>query len=123
MEDEDFYQQVSEDEVEEVVPKPLQIPLEVQVGLVADNPESPSPSPPSPSPEMPSPLQSPVGDVPSFMSFYTMDDPAELKQWAVDSRAARDNPELRVEEPEVSRNLKVFLRVIWCRQWEHNSLC
>ena len=108
---------MSEDEVE-VAPQPVEIALEVQVVLMADNPESPSPSPPIPSPEVPSPPQSPVGNLPSFMDFCTLDDLAELEQRVVNSRAARSYPELRVEEPEFSRNLKVFLRVMWGQQWE-----
>ena len=52
-----------------------------------------------------------------------MDDLTELKQWAVDSRAAKSNPELRVEEPKISRNMKVFRRLTLGQQWEHNLLC
>ena len=97
MEHEDYFEEVSEEENEEVAPQPIEIPLEVQISPVAENPESLSPSPPSPSLEMPSPLQSPVGNLPSFMGFYTLDDLTELEQWADDSRAARKNTELRVE--------------------------
>ena len=117
MEQEDYFEEVSEDEVGEVAPQPIDTPLEVQVDPVADNPESPSPSP-----EVPSPPQFPVGDLPSFMGFYTLDDLTKLEQWAVDSRAARNNPELRVE-PEISRNMKVFLRVVLGQQREHKLLC
>ena len=95
MEHEDRFEKVSEDEVAEVAHQLVEIPLEVQLGLVADNPESPSLSPPSPSLELPSPPLSPYGDLPSFMGFYILDDLAELEQWAVDSRAAKGNPELR----------------------------
>ena len=42
------------------------------------------------------------------MGFYTSDNLVEFGQWAVDSKAARNQPDLRVEEPEISRNLKVF---------------
>ena len=122
MEHEDYFEAVSEDEVEEVAPQPIEIQLEVQVGPVAENPASPSPPPPSQSPEVPSPPQSPVGDLPLFMGFYTLDDLTEFEQWAVDSRAARDNPELRVEEPGISRNIKVFRRVTLGQQWEHTVL-
>ena len=109
--------------MEEVAPQAIEIPLEVQVGLVADNPESPSPPPPSPSPEVPSPTQSPVGELPSFMGFNTLDDLTELEQWAVDSRAARNNPELQVEKPDISHNMKMFLRVMLGQQWEQKLLC
>ena len=115
MEHEDYFEEVSEDEVGEVAPQPIEIPLEVQVGPVANNPESPSPSP-SPSPEVPSPPQSPVGDLPTFMGFYTLDDLTELEQWA-------DNPELPVEEPETLRNMKVLLRATLGQEWEHKLLC
>ena len=123
MQDEENFEEVSEDEVGEVAPQPLEIPLEVQVSLVPDIPASPSPSSPNPSPEVPSPPQSPVGALPSFMGFYTLDDLTELKQWAVDSRATRNNPELRVVKPEISRNMKVFLGVTLSQQWEHKLLC
>ena len=51
------------------------------------------------------------------MGSYTADDLVELEQWAVDARAVRNQPELRVEEPEVSRNLMVFLRFTLGPQW------
>ena len=123
MELEDYFEEVFEDEVEEVAPQPIKIPLEVQVGPVAENLASLSPPPPSPSPEVPSPPQSPVGDLPSFMGFYTLDDLTELEQWAVDTRAARNNPQLRVEEPDISRKMKVFPRVTLGQQWDHKLLC
>ena len=36
----------------------------------------------------------------------------------MDGRAARTNPAARIEEPEVSPNLKVFLRFTLGAQWE-----
>ena len=123
---EEYYEEMSDNEVEPqeevvgvVAPMPVEIPLEVQVGPVADNPASPSPSPQTPSPPVPSPPQgSPVGDATSFMGFYTNVDVVELEQWTVDARAARSNPAIRKEEPEVSPNLKVFLRFTLGAQWE-----
>ena len=111
---EEYYEEVSDNEVEPeeevvgvVAPMPVEIPLEVQVGPVADNPASPSPQ--TPSPPVPSPPQgSPVGDATTFMGFYTHDDVVDLEKWTVDARAARTNPAIRIEEPEVSPNLKVF---------------
>ena len=48
-----------------VAPQPINLPLEVVVSGVADNPEPPSPSPPpSPGPESPQPQ---LADAPSFM--------------------------------------------------------
>ena len=41
-----------------------------------------------------------------------------LEQWTVGARAARTNPAVRIEEPEVSPNLKVFLRFTLGAQWE-----
>ena len=64
---EEFFEENSDNEMEVeheavvvnvVAPQPINIPLEVVVPGVADNPESPSPSPPS-SPE-PSPVVSPA---------------------------------------------------------------
>ena len=121
---EEFYEEVSDNEVEPqeevigvVAPMSVEIPLEVQVGPVADNHAPPSPQ--TPSPPVPSPPQgSPVGDATSFMGFYTHDDVVDLEQWTVDARAARANPAIRIEEPEVSPNLKVFLRFTLGAQWE-----
>ena len=52
------------------------------------------------------------------MGFYTHDDIIDLKQWAVDARAARANPTIRIEEPDVLHNLKTFLRYTLGTQWE-----
>ena len=105
----EYFEEAEEEDIgqEEVVlavvaPQPVNIPLEMRVGPVAGSPESPSPSPsPStPSPRVPSlPLGSPIGDAPSFMGFYTYDN-TDLEQWVVDARAAREDPNLRVEGPE-----------------------
>ena len=116
---EEYYEEVSDNEVEPqeevvgvVAPMPVEIPLEVQVGPVADNPASPLPSPQTPSPPVPSPPQgSLVGDATSFMGFYTHDDVVEPERWTVDARAARTNPAIRIEEPEVSPNLKSLFKV------------
>ena len=100
-----------------VAPMPVEIPLEVEVGPVADNPASPclqTPSPPVPSP----PQGSPVVDATSFMGFHTHDDVVDLEQWTVDARAARANPEIRIEEPQVSPNLKALLRFTLGAPWE-----
>ena len=121
---EEYYEEMSDNEVEPqeevvgvVAPMPVEIPLEVEVGPVADNPESPSPQ--TPSPPVPSPPQrSPVGDATSLMGFYTHDDVVDLEQWTVDATAARANPGVRIEEPEVSPNSKVFLRFTFRAQWE-----
>ena len=92
-----------------VAPLPMELPLEVQMAPPADNPQSPSPSHQTPSPPVPSPPQgSPLGDATSFMDFYTHVDVVDLEQWTVDARAARTNPAIRIEEPEVSPNLKIF---------------
>ena len=121
---EEYFVEESDNEMEpqeEVVgvvePMPVEIPLEVQVGPIADNPASPSPQ--TPSPPMPSlPQVSPVVDATSFMGFYTHDDVVELEQLTVDARAARTNPAIRIEEPEIWSNLKVFLRITLGAQWE-----
>ena len=113
---EEYYEEISDNELDQqeevvgvVAPLPMEIPLEVQVAPPADNPQSPSPSPQTPSPPVPSPLQgSSVGDATSFMGFYTHDDVVDLEQWTVDARATRTNPAIRIEEREVSLNLKTF---------------
>ena len=110
----DQYEECLEEVLEDI-----EIPLEVQVAPPADNPQSPSPSPPTSSPEMLSPPQgSPVGDATSFMGFYTHDDLVELEQCAVDARASRGDPTSRIEELDVSPNLKTFLRRTLGVQWE-----
>ena len=105
---------------EEVVPdSALLASLNVEVQEVPDNPDSPSPGPPSPaSSGGVSPPASPLGDLPSFMGFYSSDDLAELEQWAIDARAARNQPGLRVEEPGISHNLEVFSNFTLGSQWE-----
>ena len=145
---EEFLEEVTDEEVKVVPPAPVAVvaPLNVEVPEIPDNPESPSPQPslvssggsspvaaggPSPvssgrsSPVAaggPSPVAlppgSPVGGATSFMGFYTLADLTELEQWTVESRAARANPNSRIEEPDVSPNLKIFLRYEYGTQWE-----
>ena len=128
----EFYEEVSDEEVQVVPPAPVAVvvPLNVEVPEIPDNPESPSPQP-SPvssggsslvaaggSSPVASPPGSPVEDATSFMGFFTHDDLTELEQWTVDSRAARASPTGRIEEPDVSPNLKTFLRLVYGTQWE-----
>ena len=123
---EEYYEEISDNEVEQqeevvgfVAPLPMEFPLEVQVAPPADNRQSPSASPQTPSPPVPPPPQgSPVVDATTFMGFYTHDDVVDLEQWTADARAARTNPAVRIEEPEVSPNLKTFLRFPLGAQWE-----
>ena len=136
---EEFFEESSDEEVQVVLPAMQVDPLNVEVAEIPDNPESPSPQPspvvpqPSPSssggaspqhspllggPPMPPPPSSPREDSTSFMNFYTYTDLDELKQWAVGARAARRDPAARIEEPEVSYNLKIFLTYVYGRQWE-----
>ena len=133
---EEFHEEVSDEEVQVVPPAPVAVvePLNVEVPEIPDNPESlsPQPSPVSsggssggsspvavgpPPPPVPPP-GSPGEDSTSFMGFYTPDDLVELEQWSVDARAARRDPNSRIEEPNVSPNLKVFLRYVYGTQWE-----
>ena len=136
---EEFFEESSDEEVQVVLPAVQVDPLNVEVAEIPDNPESPSPQPspvvpqPSPSssggaspqhspllggPPMPPPPSSPREISASFMNFYTYSDLEELKQWAVGARAARRDPAARIEEPEVSYNLKIFLTYVYGRQWE-----
>ena len=127
MDNEVYFELVSDNEVELgqqeevlgiVAPQTVNIPLEVQF-VPAENPKSPSPSPPTRSPQVLSPPQgSPLEDAPSFMGFYTYHDIVDLGQWAVHARAARVNPTIRIEEPDVSPNLKTFLRFTLVEQRE-----
>ena len=64
------------------------------------------------------PPSSPKEDFSSFMGFHTQDDVVELEQWTLDARAARRDPAARIEEPEVSPTLKIFLRYVYGTQWE-----
>ena len=129
---EEFFEEVSDEEVQVVQPAPVAVvaPLNVEVLETPDYPESPSPQPSpvssggsspvaagGPSPVV-SPPGSPLGVATSFMGFYTHDDLTELEQWTVDYRAARANPTSRIEEPDVSPNLKTFLRYVYGTQWE-----
>ena len=124
---EEFFEESSDEEVQVVLPAVQVEPLNVEVAEIPDNPESPSPQPspisPQPSPlvggpPVPPPPSSPREDATSFMNFYTYSDLDELKQWAVGARAARRDPAARIEEPEVSYNLKIFLTYVYGRQWE-----
>ena len=137
MENEDYYEESSDQEVEVgqqavvvdvVAPQPTNIPLEVHV-VPLDNPVSPSlsrlssPEPslaasPAASPGASPPASPPVGGVTSFMGFYTHDDLVGLEQWSVDSRAAWADPTSRIGEPNISPNLKIFLRYTLGAQWE-----
>ena len=133
---EEFFEESSDEEVQVVLPAVQVDPLNVEVAGMPDNPESPSPQPDSPQPSpassggspqhsplvggtpMPPPPSSPREDSASFMNFYTYEDLAELKQLAVGARAAQRDPAARIEEPEVSYNLKIFLTYVYGRQWE-----
>ena len=117
---------VVEVEQEEVVvgvvgPQPVNIPLEVVVPGVADNPESPSLPFASPSSVLGSPIHQPW-DAPSFMGFFTSDNLIDLGKWTVDAPSLRGTPDLRLEEPEISPNLKTLLRYTWGAQWEHKLI-
>ena len=127
---EEFFEESSDEEV--VLPAVQVDPLNVEVAGIPDNPESPSPQSPSPipspassqpspllgGPPMPPPPSSPREISASFMNFYTYSDLEELQQWAVGARAARRDPAARIEEPEISYNLKIFLKYVYGLQWE-----
>ena len=138
---EDIRVESSDEEVQVVAPVPVAVvvPLNVEVAEIPDNPESPSPQPstvspqPSPTstvgaspqhsplvggPPVPPPPSSPREDSSSFMNFYTYEDLSELEQWTVDARAARRDPAARIEEPEVTYRLKIFLKYVYGIQWE-----
>ena len=124
--EDDIYEEVSDQDEEAPVGRPVPLvpvvvvtPLNVEVPEITDYPESPSPGPSSPASSAGlSPPASHLGDLLSFMGFYISDDLAELVQWAVDARTARDQPDLRVEEPEISHILEVFLKFTLGPHWE-----
>ena len=125
---EEFYEEVSDEEVQVVQPAPVAVvaPLNVEVPEIPDNLESPSPQPSPISSDGSSPVAvggppvppPPGEDFTSFMGFYTHEDLTELEQWTVDARAARRDPAARIEKPEVAPNLKIFLRYVYGTQWE-----
>ena len=123
---EEYYEEVSDQEEEVAVVPPVPVvvvaPLNLEVPEIPDDPESPSPEPSPASSGAPSPPASPpgspVGYATSIMSFYTHDDLVDLEQWSVDSRAARAAPTSRMEEPDISPNLKTSLRYTLGAQWE-----
>ena len=133
---EEFFEEKSDEEIQVVLPAVQVEPLNVEVAEIPDNPESPSPQPSPVSsggsspqhsplvggPPVPPPPSSPREDSSSFMNFYTYEDLSELEQWTVGARAARGDPAARIEEPEVSYNLKIFLTYVYGRQWEINLL-
>ena len=126
----DIYEELSDQKEEAPVVPPLPVvpvvavaPLNVDLPEIPDDPESPSSGPSSAASFGGlSPPASPLGDLPSFMGFYNSDDLAEMEQRAVDPRAARYQPELRVEELEISHNLKVSLKFTLGPQWDLNLL-
>ena len=52
------------------------------------------------------------------MGFFTTDGVANSEQWALEPKVVRNSPVLRVEEPDISWNMKGFLRVTLDAQWE-----
>ena len=86
--------------------------LEVAVGQ-QESPESPQPSPGSLSPV----LQFPVCDASTFMGFYTDGNNDDLEYWANRSRDLRRVSGSFAEEPDISDNLKLFLKNTVAPQW------
>ena len=124
---EEYFEEVSDQEEEIGVVPPIPVvavaPLNAEVAEIPDNLESPTPEPsPAASPTVASsPVASPpglpVGGVTSFMGFYTYDDLTVFEKWTVDSRASRADPTSRIDEPDVSPNLKTFIRYVFGTQW------
>ena len=118
--DNDFFEEELEEVMAEASPQPINIPLEIQVGPIAESPESPSPSvsPGTPSPvALSPPPMSPVEDALPFMEFYTEDEIVILEQWAVDARVPTEIRDFRIEELEIYLNLKTSLRFTIGVQW------
>ena len=91
--------------------------LEVEVGKQG-SPESPQPSPRSPPPF----FQWTLGDAYNFMGFYTADALDELNYWAKRSRNLRRVLAAFAEEPDISNNLKLFLKYELRPQWQFKLL-
>ena len=67
----------------------------------------------------PSPVfQLPEGDASKFMGFYTGDDIDYLEYWANRSRDLRGVSGSFPEEPDISDNLKLFLKYTLGPQWQ-----
>ena len=90
-----------------------QEPLQVEVAAPG-SPESPEPSPRSPSPV----FQMPAGDASNFIGFYSADDIDYLEYWANRSRDLRRMSGSFAEDPEISDNLKLFLKYTPGPQWQ-----
>ena len=89
-----------------------QAPVEV---AVPGSPESPEPSPPS----SPEPVfQLPAGDASHFMGSYSANDIDDLEYWAKRSRDLHRVSGSFAEDPEISDNLKLFLRYTLSPQWQ-----
>ena len=103
--DSDSYFEESSDNEQKVA-----APLNIQVIVNLESPESPPPQPVSP-PVLPVPI--PVGDLASvwelpddgrnFLNYFTSADVLELKNWAVETRARINEENYVVEAPAVSQ--------------------
>ena len=118
--DSDSYFKESSDNEQEVA-----APLNIQVNVNLESPESPPPQPESP-PVLPVPIPvgqlAPVWELPddgtNFLNYFTRADVIELKNWAVETRARINEENYVVEAPTVSQSFWAFLQHFHGQQWE-----
>ena len=114
-----YFEESSENERE------IAAPLNIQVNLNLESPESPPPQPGSP---LVLPVTIPVGELApvwelpddgtNFLNYYTRTDFLELKNWAIETRARMNEENYVVEAPPVSQSFWAFLQYFHGQQWE-----
>ena len=115
-----YFEESSSEEEQEVA-----APLNIQVAVNLESPESPPPQAGSP-PVLPAPIPvgelAPVWELPNeganFLNYFTRTDVLELKNWVVETRARINEENYVVETPVVSQSFWAFLRHFHGQQWE-----
>ena len=118
--DYDSYFEESSENAQEVA-----APLNIQVNVKLESPESPPPQPESP-PVLPLPIPvgelAPVWELPddgtNFLNYFTRVDVLELKNWAVETRARINEENYVMEAPNVSQTFWAFLQLFHGQLWE-----
>ena len=109
--DSDSYYEENSENVQEFA-----VPLNIQVNVNLESPESPPPGSSSPVPPAPIPVGelSPVWDLPdegtNFLNYFNRADVFELKNWAIETRARMSEEGYVVEAHMVSQSFWAFLQ-------------